>query len=328
MTLPWLLLLVVLVVLAAVVYLLWSLKQQLERLTSKQDTTVTQWLSSIQQNITNQDQHLTRTLQQSYRDLHLRLDKAAQVMAELKKEAGAFTEMGRSMRELETFLKSPKVRGGIGEQVLKDLISQMFPKQSFFLQYAFKTGQIVDAAIKTDAGILPIDSKFPLENFQKLVKAETKSEQIAARRALLSDSKKHIKDIASKYILPHEGTMDFALMYVPSETIFYELVNEPEILDYARSHRVYLVSPTTLYAHLQTILLSFEGQKIASRSRQIFNLLHSVQKDYQALTGNLNLLGKHLTNAYNQLSNTNQSVNSLGQRLTNVRELGTGEESE
>lgn len=323
------LLLVLLVIAVFLGYLVLSLKRQMESLAAGQkDPTVAKWLSSIQQSLISQDQHLTATLQRSYSDLHLRLDKAATVMAELKKEAGTFTELGRSMRELETFLKSPKIRGGIGEQVLNDLITQMFPRSSFFLQYAFKSGQIVDAAIKTDAGILPIDSKFPLENFQRLVKAESKTEQLDSRRALVRDVKKHIKDIAGKYILPHEGTMDFALMYVPSEAIFYELVNEPEVMDFARNSRVYLVSPTTLYAHLQTILLSFEGKRLASRSRQVFNLLKSVEKDYDQLSGNLGVLGKHLTNAYNQFANTSQSFNSLGQRLSGVRELGMGDQKD
>ncbi len=322
-----LVLIILLLVLGFLGYLVLSLKHQLETLAGKSDdSTITQWLSSIQQSVAAQDQHMTQTLQKSYADLHERLDKAAQVIGELKKEAGTFTELGRSMRELESYLKSPKIRGGIGEQVLKDLISQMFPKSSFFLQHTLKSGYIVDAAIKTDAGILPIDAKFPLENFQRLLKAETETDKESARKGLVRDVKKHIKDIGGKYILPAEGTTDFALMYLPSEAVFYEIVNEPEIVEYARQNRVYPVSPSTLHAHLQTILLSFEGQKLAGRSRQVFGLLRSIQKDYEQLSGNLGILGKHLTNAYNQFANTNQSFNSLGQRLSNVNQLGQGEE--
>jgi DNA recombination protein RmuC len=329
MDLPAWLLVGLIAAIMVLVYLVLALKRQLELLAANQnDPTVSHWLSSMQRSLTAQDQHLTQTLQQSYSELHQRLDKATEVMQSLQKEAGAFNELGRSMRELETFLKSPKIRGGIGEEVLKDLIGQLFPKQSFHLQYAFKSGQIVDAAIKTDAGILPIDSKFPLENFQKLARAESKLEQTRARRAFVRDTKKHVKAISSKYILPSEGTMDFALMYVPSESVFYELVNEPDVLDYARRHRVYLVSPSTLYAHLQTILLSFEGQKLERRSRQIYNLLLSIQQDYTQLNDSLNLMGKHMTNAYNQLNNTHQASNTLGQRLETVRDLGTGEEDE
>src|SRR6266851_2872845 len=148
------------------------------------------------------------------------------------------SEIGRNMRELQDFLKSPKLRGNIGEHVLKDLITQIFPKNSFHLQYAFASGEKVDAAIQTDAGILPIDAKFPMENFQKLSKAKTDEEIKLLRKDFTRDIKKHIDAIAKKYILPDEGTMDFALMYVPSESVFYELANMTVVLDYARRSRV------------------------------------------------------------------------------------------
>ena len=108
------------------------------------------------------------------------------------------SEIGRNMRELQDFLKSPKLRGNIGEQVLKDLISQMFPKNSFHLQYEFKSGEKVDAAIKTDAGILPIDSKFPMENYQKMVKASEKKEKEMFEKEFIRDVKKHIDAISQK----------------------------------------------------------------------------------------------------------------------------------
>jgi DNA recombination protein RmuC len=126
------------------------------------------------------------------------------------------------------------------------------------------------------------------------------------RSDFIRDVKKHVKDISSKYILPQEGTTDFALMYLPSESVYYEVVAETDLLDYARTLRVYPVSPTTLYAHLQTILLSFEGKKFESKSKEIFATLRGIQKDYEKLDGNLSTLNKHLTNAFNQMSKTNQ----------------------
>src|SRR3990167_10788391 len=200
---------------------------------------------------------VTKVLQENSKQLNDRLDKAAAVIRDVGKEVGQMSEIGRNMRELQDFLKSPKLRGNIGEQVLKDLISQMFPKNSFHLQYQFKSGERVDAAITTDAGILPIDSKFPMENFQKMVKAKTEKEKEDFRKELVRDVKKHIDAISKKYILPDEGTMDFALMYLPSESVFYELANMQDIIEYARKERVYIVSPNTLYAHLQTILLNY-----------------------------------------------------------------------
>jgi DNA recombination protein RmuC len=225
------------------------------------------------------------------------------------------------MKELQEFLKSPKLRGNIGEQVLKDLIAQMFPKNSFNLQYQFKSGEKVDAAIKTDAGILPIDSKFPMENFQKMMSAESEKEKSSFEKEFIRDVRKHIDTIAKKYILPSEGTMDFALMYVPSESVYYELVNLTEIMDHARKSRVYIVSPTTLYAHLQTILLSFEGRKIESKSKEVFRLLRALQIDYEKVNENMGILGKHLGNASAQFANVATGFTQLGQKLQSTKQL-------
>lgn len=303
-----------------VVYLL--LKQKLE--TQKTDPTLNAWLKSLQQSFDTTNRTTNASLQQNYRELFSRLDQATAVISDLKKEAGAFGEVSRSMKDLQDYLKSPKLRGNIGEQVLKDLVGQMFPKNSFHLQYRFKGGQIVDAAIKTQAGILPIDSKFPMENFQKIYQATTATDKAMARTAFVRDVKKHIKDISGKYILPEEGTLDFALMYIPSESIYYEIVNEQELLDLAQEFRVYPVSPTTLYAHLQTILVSLEGQKIAGKTSEVFALLRAVQKDYEKLNENFMLMGKHLTNAYSTMNNTSQTMNQIGNKLDSARQLKTG----
>ncbi len=312
--------LIILTFIAVCFFLLYlAISKKLDQ--GKNDPTLTKWLSSLQSSFNQSNQHLTSTLQSSYRELHERLDRATAVIGDLKKEAGVFSEVGRSMKDLQDYLKSPKLRGNIGEQVLKDLIGQMFPRKSFFLQHAFKSGSIVDAAIQTDAGLLPIDSKFPLENFQKILRAEDDKEKDAFRALFIRDVKKHIKDISSKYILPGEGTVDFALMYLPSEAVYYEVVSLSDLMDFARDSRVYPVSPTTLYAHLQTILLSFEGKKIESKSKEIYALLRAIAKDYEKLEGNLSTLNRHITNAANQMSDTNQTFTSLGQKIASTKSL-------
>lgn len=298
------------------------LRSQLQK--PQTDPTLTAWLKSLQQSFDNTNKTTNASLQQNYRELFSRLDQATAVIGDLKKEAGAFGEVSRSMKDLQDYLKSPKLRGNIGEQVLKDLLSQIFPKTGFALQHHFRSGQIVDAAIKTQAGLLPIDSKFPMENFQKLYQATSQAEKNSYRSSFVRDVKKHLKDISEKYILPEEGTLDFALMYIPSESIYYEIVNEEDILDLARDLRVYPVSPTTLYANLQTILLSLEGQKIAGKTNEVFSLLRAVQKDYEKLDENFSLLGKHLTNAYNTLSDTNHTMNQIGTKLDSAKSLKSG----
>ena len=278
-------------------------------------------LSSLRQSLDATKDTVNTTLTRNNADIHDRLLKATEVIGELKREAGAFTEVSRSMKELHDFLRSPKLRGNIGEAVLKDLLTQMFPRSSFHLQYAFKSGEKVDAAISTDAGILPIDSKFPMENFQKMAAATDAREQKEIRRLFLRDIKKHIDDISSKYILPEEDTLDFALMYIPSESVYYEIMNEVELAEYARTKRVYPVSPTTMYAALQTILLSFEGKKIEKKAKEVFKMLRAIEKDYAKSSLTLSTLGTHLTNAYNKYADVTTSFNSLGQKLSSTKEL-------
>ncbi len=266
---------------------------------------------------------LLTSLQKNSQDLNMRLDNAARVISDVHRSVGEMSEIGRSMRELQEFLQSPKLRGNIGEQVLKDLIGQMFPKSSFHLQYSFRSGEKVDAAIKTAAGILPIDSKFPMENFQKMMKTNPTSPEatLLARKAFIRDIRKHITDISRKYILPEEGTMDFALMYIPSESVYYEVVNETELTALAQKSRVYPVSPSTLYAHLQTILLSFEGQKIESRAKEVFRALRAIQKDYSKVEENLSVLQKHLHNAYNVMGSVLSGFSLMGQKINSTNRL-------
>jgi len=310
------------IVILGFVAILYFLNRKLSGIdNNKTDQALLEWLKNMQSTISNSSTETVRTLQENTKQLNERLDTAARVIRDVEKEVGQMSEIGRNMRELQDFLKSPKLRGNIGEQVLKDLIAQMFPKTSFYLQYEFKSGEKVDAAIKTDAGILPIDSKFPMENYQKMTKATEKGEKQMFEKEFVRDVKKHIDAISKKYILPTEGTMDFALMYIPSESVYYEIVNRIDVLDYARKARVYMVSPSTLYAHLQTILLSFEGKKIESKSKELFTLLRSMQIDYEKIEENMSTLGKHINNAYSQFGNVLSGFSNLGQKLNSTKHL-------
>lgn len=288
---------------------------------TKTDPLLIEWIKSMQQAVSTNSASITKTLQENTRQLNERLDKAAEVIRDVNREVGKVGEIGHNIEELQHLLKSPKLRGNIGEQVLKDLISQIFPKNSFHLQYAFKSGNKVDAIIKTDAGILPIDAKFPMENFQKMANSKVDEEKQEFKKKFLSDVKKHIDAIAEKYILPDENTLDFALMYVPNEAIFYEIANEGEITEYAKKNRVYIVSPVTLYAHLQTILLSFEGKKIEQHAKEIFQILRAIQIDYEKSNNTLDLLGKHLTNAGATYHNFTKDFNSIGNKLSATKQL-------
>jgi DNA recombination protein RmuC len=270
---------------------------------------------------TKTDSTVTKWLQTSTHDINQRLDYSSQLMASVQKNLGEMTEIGRGMKTLQDFLQSPKLRGGLGEEVLKEMIGQTFPKNAFHLQYSFKSGVKVDAVLKTDAGLLCIDSKFPMENFKALVNGDP-----GAKTAFISDIKKHITDISQKYILPGEGTLDFALMYIPSESVYYEAVNIQEISDFARKHRVYPVSPNTLYAHLQVLLLSFQGKELESQTKEVWELLRAIQKDYSLVETNLNVLSRHVTNAANQMVNVSQTFGTLGQKISKTHHLSASQD--
>jgi len=303
--------LMIVTVVVAVYWLNRRVAQMAEQ--AKPDETLIEWLKN-QQVVT----------QRTSKAINERLDRAARVIAEVQKNIGEMSEIGRGMKDLQEFLRSPKLRGNIGEQVLKELLGQMLPKQSFNLQYSFKSGVKVDAAIKTTAGMIPVDAKFPMENFRKMMAAKTDQEKTVAEREFVRDVKKHINDISSKYILTEEGTIDYALMYLPSEAVYYEVVNNSELFDYAGKKRVLPVSPMTFYAYLKAILMSFEGQKIEARARQILATIRAVQKDYQKVEDNLSVLSRHIQNAYNQMSNVLSGFTLLGQKLSSTQALDEG----
>jgi DNA recombination protein RmuC len=190
------LLLCILAGMSAGIFLLYKKLTLLQQSQIKEeDTTLMEWLKLTQDDqknlqkslhefqqtvadrLTNSQQVITSSMQQNTKDIHDRLSKAAEVIGNLQREAGAFTEVSRSMKELQEFLKSPKLRGNIGESVLNDLVSQMFPKESFHIQYKFRTGDSVDLALKTDAGVIPIDAKFPMESFERMMAAKSDAER-------------------------------------------------------------------------------------------------------------------------------------------------------
>lgn len=324
---------------AGFLFIFLIIKNELKKLSEKkEDGTLTEWLKSMQSSIDATSKTLNdamrgstsdvaKLLQTNTKQLNERLDTAARVIGDLKKNLGEMSEVGKGIRSLQEFLQSPKLRGNIGEQVLQDMIGQTFPKNSFHLQYSFKSGVKVDAALKTDAGLLCIDSKFPMENFNQMHKGETEAERVQAKREFFSDIKKHVNDISKKYILPEEGTMDFALMYIPSEAVYYEIVNLNELMEYARKLRVYPVSPNTLYAHLQVLLLSFQGKDLEQKSKEVFRLLRAIQKDYGKVEENIGVLGRHINNAYNSMSNVSSSFSLLGQKLTQTQTLSERDET-
>ena len=246
------------------------------------------------------DQSLT-ILSQNIEGLRSRVDKTSEVMGAVARELGSMQEIGRDMKKLQDFFKTPKLRGNIGEQVLKDLLEQILPTDVLRFQHKFQDGQMVDAVVKTSQGIVPIDSKFPLTSFKE------------------RDIKKHINDIARKYILPGEGTVDFAVMYVPSETIYYELLTKYQgLLELGYSKKVYIVSPNNFYYFLKVIMIGLEGGKIEEASRFILRGLKSIEQESRKLEEEFSVMNRHIGNAKNASDRTLSQFQRLQSKIDNV----------
>ncbi len=184
---------------------------------------------------------------------------------------------------------------------------------------------MVDAVILIGANFVPVDSKFPLENFRRVVEAATESERIAARKQFLRDVKRHVDAIATKYILCDEGTYDFALMYVPAENVYYETIikednagDERQLFGYALGKRVIPVSPNSFYAYLQTILLGLRGMKVEERAHEILNTLARLRADFEKLQESFRVLGKHLTNAQGSYADTERTLTKFDAKLSQI----------
>jgi DNA recombination protein RmuC len=283
------------------------------------------WLNKLEEK-TTLSSDIVEWLKTSNQSVDQKLSRNMEIFASVQKSIGEFSEIGRSMKELQEYLTSPKLRGNIGEHILKELLAQNFPKSSYKLQYHFKTGSIVDAVLITSQGLIPIDSKFPIDNFKKIARATNKDEVTLIKKDFERDVKKHVDDIARKYILAEEKTVDYAIMYVPSESIYYELINNETIFDYAGKNRVLPVSPMSFYAYIKAILISFEGEKIETKAKEILNILQAIKKDYQKTDEAFSVLNKHVTNAYNQSSQVAKTFSSLGQKLESTNFMAVDKE--
>jgi len=241
-------------------------------------------------------------------------------ISKLSESSNRIFEIGKDMASLQDILGSPKVRGNLGELFLGDLLGQFFPKEKFELQYAFKSGEIVDAVLKLkDDYLVPIDAKFPLENFVKMLKENEPLKVNKLKNTFIRDVKKHIDAISKKYILPNENTLDFALMYVPAENVYYEMMvndnNQNGISEYAMQKKVIPVSPNNFYIYLQTILLGLRGFEIEKNAKNIQANLKGLEKSLQVFNEDFSVLGTHLQNAKNKYDESEKKLFKLDNTL-------------
>ena len=268
-----------------------------------------------------------------------RLNSAAEALGnvqrglgELGKATEQLKELGGSVVELQQILKAPKSRGSFGELLLEDLLKQVIPRENFEMQHKFKGGQVVDAIVRTSGGTVPVDSKFPMENFQRMAAAATEEEAHQYRKSFSGDVKKHIDAIASKYINTDEGTFDFALMYIPAENVYYEAVIRQEaedngIYQYAIDKRVVPVSPNTLYAHLRVIALGLKGMQIEKNAQEILGALKQLEGELAKFEESFGTIGVHLENARKKYEEAEKRLARFVDRLDRLAAAGESNEA-
>ncbi|MBI1909119.1 MAG: DNA recombination protein RmuC [Deltaproteobacteria bacterium] len=285
-------------------------------------------LEGVGRQVNDRLQDQSKVLAESGKSLNERLDNAAKAFVSLNNELGQLKEgskrileVGKDIASLQESLRAPKFRGGFGEFFLADLLGQILPSENFQLQYAFKNGERVDAVVFSQEGIIPIDSKFPLENFRRLVASQTEEEKKTARKDFVGDVKRHIDSISDKYICPDEGTLNFALMYIPAENVYYETIIKDEnggVLSYAQSKRVFPVSPNSFYAYLQTIAIGLRGMKITSWARELDARIERLKGDLTRFSEEFSQIGTHLKNARGKFETAEKRLDQLGERLDQI----------
>ena len=290
-----------------------------------------QELKAVSREVSHQLQEGMKLVQSGQTAVGERLDRAATVVGEVQGSLGKLAEatqrvaeVGRDLQGLERILKSPKIRGGLGETLLAELLAQMLPREHYELQYGFKSGEKVDAVIRIGPGLVPVDAKFPLENFRRMVEESDEERRQSFRKAFGRDVKLRIEEIAKKYILPDEDTYDFALMYVPAENVYYETIvkddssEDESIATYALSRRVVPVSPNSLYAYLQVIILGLRGLKIEANAREIQNDLIRLGGDIDRVREHFDKVRTHLGNAQKQFEEADRDLGRFEAKLEAV----------
>lgn len=276
-----------------------------------------------------QVQGQVRTTEQS---VGQKLQQANDTFASVTRELGRLQEatrkveeVGRNVASLQDLLRAPKMRGGLGEFFLADLLAQILPADFYTLQHQFSDGERVDAAIRLRDRMVPVDSKFPLEQFQRMGQAVTEEERAQWRRGMVRDVKLHIDSIAQKYIRPTEGTFDFALMYIPAENVYYEAILKEDgvgddrgIFQHAVARQVIPVSPNSFYAYLQVILQGLRGFAVEQRAQEILASLIKLQKELAAVREDFGRAGRQLGFAVENFEKADRHLSRFEARLETI----------
>lgn len=286
-----------------------------------------EWMKDIKDGTDKTREHMHRSILETNRAISERLDRTADIIGGLQGRLGEMTQIGPDIRRLSEVMASPKARGNFGEEMLENMLSQVLHRSHYRSQYKFQNGETVDMIITVGDKILPIDSKFSMENFRLYKEAQEDEAADGLKKAFLRDVKKRVDEIHKKYILPQEGTFDFALMYIPSEGVFQEAQDDDTTVAYARDKKVHFVSPGTLYCYLQIILLALRGQKVNEAAEQILSMIAGIKQESLKFGRNLEVLANHLKNAGNTMLTVTNDYGKLQRSIDNAATLKLAEEA-
>jgi DNA recombination protein RmuC len=276
----------------------------------------------------SQSDLLARTLEDRLSQTTAVFGDLREKLGELGQKTDVVAEVGRNLTALEAAFKEPKFRGGFGEVMLERLLNDALPRDCFSLQYRFRNNEIVDAVIKIGDRLLPIDAKFPMEDFKCPAQDGLESD---GHKQFEQSLKRHINNVA-RYILPDEGTFEFALMYLPAESVYYELIRrgsgEDSLYSYCLGRRVIPVSPNSFYALLQVIVLGLNGLQVEKRANEILDYLGRLRVDFDSFERDFNTLGSHLHNAQGKYDDAVRKLVRLDSRLKSLPTESEGDRTE
>jgi DNA recombination protein RmuC len=304
-----------------------------------------QQLGQLSQNVTKSLEGVTSALQKGVTDsatiaaqaqtaMAGELKNSRETLGQIQQQLGAVQQAGQQMshatQTLQNILGGAKSRGSLGEVTLERLLEDALPREHYQRQYRFSSGEAADAVVFLRDKLLPIDSKFPLDSFRRMsdqVAAQASPQIEEARRAFATAVKGHADSVAKKYILPGEGTLGIALMFVPSENVYYELLMTADakgqpLDEYCREKSVIAVSPNTLYAHLQVILMGLQGMQIEENAKRLHASLAGLQKQMDNFVEVFEKLGTHLKNAQQSYSEADKRFEKAHSSLEGMLGIG------
>ena len=259
------------------------------------------------------------------------LQASTEMLGSIRQQLGEVQQSGNQLfeaaRQIESVLGSAKTRGMLGEVALERMLTDCLPANAYEMQHRFASGEAVDAVVYLGKKKLPIDSKFPLEDYRRLEESGGEG-----RNLFFQAVRKHADSIAKKYILPGEDTLDMALMFVPSEGVYYELLHTEDgkglaLDEYCRRQRIVAVSPSTLYAHLQVILMGLQGMRVEENARRLLSELSGLKKQFDNFGEVYDKLGVHLRNAQQSYADSGRKLERASSSLAEMAEGVLGEKT-